>query len=369
MALRYESIQPESVKDSYTEYDTLDYVITAPGRSIVAGSARLESDFRVQKNAANLTAGDDIYLDNMTGGHTFIESMTITTRAQGNVENITEYGRYSSMLTKGQKTSDDMFNGTEVCEFKSADPKITKHLLRGVKTQTAGSTLNDDNDFSIRLNCMLNNVLSDNKVVPLARTGGEIRLSIRLARVFNALYGTGVDSTVTYALKNTRLCFTTVPDAGDVGPIVFRSVVGLKQNVNSSFINIASQVPAVATGVSATFLEQSREGAAVYNNMALEVLPNLSELQFLFNDANTPITYVINDRAEILQRYVDSLRSAGANAASLQSVYANKDYGIGLRFNSAVDLRGQKFNVQLQSGADSAQPFQIFMYFHTLVEM
>lgn len=372
MALRYESIQPESVKSAYTEFDTLDYVITAPGRAIVSNSVRLEGDLRVQKSGANLTLADDVKIDPQTGAHAFIESLTLDTKANGNVENITEYARWAAMKTKAQQTREDMFNATAVCELKTPDEKVSRALLRGIPTSTSGTTVNDNNDFSIRLHTILNNVASDNKAISVARMGGEIRLSIRLARVFNALYGNDVDANVTYSLSDVRLSFATVPDdpaAANMG-YVFRSVVALKQNINSSFVNVASKVPAIATGVSATFLEQSREGSAVYNNQALELLPNQSQLQFLFNDSqNEAIAYVINDRAEVLHRYVDSLRSGGANAASLQNVNANQDYGVGLSFGEVVDLRGQKFNVQLQSGADSGTPYQIFMYFHALVEL
>lgn len=370
MALRYESIQPESVKDSYTEYDTLDFVITAPGRALVGDTLRFDVDnLRVQQNGANLTT-EDIMIDPLVGGHAFIESMTTDFRAQGQVENLNEYARWAAMVSKATNSRDDMYNASRLCELKCADEKIMRRVLRGVPA--AGNTpLNLDNDFSIRLHNLLNNIVSDQKNLSLSRVGGQIRISIRLARIANALYGRDVNATTTYTLGNVRLSFQTVPDVvPENQEYVMRSVVSLKQNITSSFVNIASKVPAVATGVSATFLEQSREGALVYNNQALEVIPNVSQLQFLFNDSqNNAIAYVINDRAEIMDRFVDSMRSAGHDTARLSLLNSNQSFGVGLRFGESIDLRGQKFNMQLQSGASSTNPYQVYMYFHSLVEL
>lgn len=370
MALRYESIQPESVKDTYTEYDTLDYVITAPGRALVGGSLRFDVDnLRVQQAGADLTT-EDIKIDPLVGGHAFIESMTTDLRAQGQVENVTEYARWAAMVSKATNSRDDMYNASRQCELKCADERIMTRWLRGVPAD-GNTPLNLDNDFSIRLHNLLNNIVSDQKNLSMSRVGGQIRVSIRLARVANALFGNDVDATTTYTLSGCRLSFQTVPDmVPEDQEYVMRSVVSLKQNINSSFVNIASKVPAVATGVSAAFLEQSREGAFNYNNQALEVIPNQTELQFLFNDSqNNAIAYVINDRAEVMQRFVDSMRSAGHDAARLSLLNANQSYGVGLRFGESIDLRGQKFNMQLQSGASSNKPYQVYMYFHSLVQL
>jgi len=371
MALRYESIQPESVKDQYTEYDTLDFVITAPGRSLVSGSLRLDCDnLRVKKGGVNLT-NQDIKLDSLVGGHVFIESITTDLRAQGNVENLTEYSRWAGMVSKATNGRDDMYNASRACELKYADSKIITQVLRGVAPKAVGTVVNNDNDFSIRIHNLLNNVVSDEKAISLARVGGQIRISIRLARTANALYGTDHDVNVSYTLSGVRLSFQTVPDIINPGQeYVMRSVVTLKQNINSSFVNVASKVPASATGVSATFLEQSREGSYAYNNQALELIPNQSELQFLFNDSqNNAISYVINDRTEVLERFIESMRTAGHSTAHLNLLNANQSYGVGLHFDDVIDLRGQKFNLQLQSGADNTNPYQIYMYFHSLVQL
>lgn len=366
--LQYHSIQPESFRASYSPGDDLDYEITGPGRDLVTGSVRWEADIRVQQSGANVSYGQQIKWDHFTGAHCFVESVRVETRRDGNVENNPEYAKFVAMLAKAQNTPDDMFNSNHVCELRAADEKIITNQIRGVKPfhENTRQDLNQPNDFSIRLLCCLNRA---DKNVNIDRHGGSIRVTIRLATVYRALYGQNVDANTTITISNARLSFQTVPSARDNSPITFRCAVPLTQSVNSSYTNVSSRVPAIADAVSLVFLQTSRDNAAFWNNQALEQLPNLTRLQFLFNNSqNEAVAYEIEESTEFLKRFVDSLRSSGANHASQQIVSANDAWGLGLAFGELIDLRNQKFNVQFNSGADSTTPYEAFMFFHSIVQ-
>lgn len=366
--LQYHSIQPESYRDVYNPSDDLDYEITGPGRDLLVGSVRWEADVRIKQNGANLAFGDDVKWDNMTGAHCFLESVRIETRADGNIENNDQYAGSVALFSKAQNTPDDMFNSNHVCELRSADPVIVQAQARGVKPlhESVRADLNLDNDFSIRLLCGLNRA---DKNINIDKHGGSIRLTLRLANVADALFGSTVDANTTYEIKNARLSYNTIPSAKDTSPVTMRTIVTLNQSINSSYTNIASRIPAIADAVSCVFLETSHDGAAFWNNQALEELPNLTELQFLYNNSqNEHIAYVINERTEFIKRFIDSVRSAGPNNASPQILAGNDSFGVGIAFGEQIDLRNQKFNVQFVSGADSTTPYEVYMFFHSIVQ-
>jgi len=47
MSVNYSSVIPENNKSSYSEYDTIDFVMTFENQSLKLGSVRLEGDLEV----------------------------------------------------------------------------------------------------------------------------------------------------------------------------------------------------------------------------------------------------------------------------------------------------------------------------------
>ena len=87
----------------------------------------------------------------------------------------------------------------------------------------------------------------------------------------------------------------------------------------------------------------------------------------MFNDSqNQYVTYALESRQEMLDRYLESLESAGHNQVNANKYKGNKGFGLGLSFGGFVDLRNQKFNVQFLSGASNQNVYNVFMYFHAI---
>lgn len=372
----YESVQPEALKDSYTEYDDVDFVTTFLGKKAVGNTYRLEGDLVVYKKDTDRPVfDDDIKIDPMVGAHSFVNSVKTTTQNQGLIENFQNYPRYVKMKTESTQTKDDMINSYNVCEMKAPDQSITKSLIRG-NTQNqlpeAQRTI-FDNDFSIKLDFCLNNVVpltqNDRPEFSYLETGA-IRISINLSRIFDALYGFDVDNDCSYLLKNLRLSFMTVPDDGVIYKKVLKTKLSLEQSIQSSLANISTRVPALVRSVSTSYLKQSNMNSAVPNNNETEVLPLVDEVTYIFNDStNRYISYNIKDREEMLYHYLNSFNNRGENVTSINSLKSNNAFGLGLNLGTLVDFTNQKFNIQLKSSVTNSAPYQMFLYFHSEVEM
>jgi hypothetical protein len=182
----------------------------------------------------------------------------------------------------------------------------------------------------------------------------------------------------------------SVPDDGVKSklPTILEPVISNKQTVSSNFANTSHRVPAVVSSFSSTFLLLSKENSLKYNNLETNELPGLTQLQFLFQDSTSQdITYIIKDRSEVITRYLESLNKPdktvttvtgetiiekidiGDDQAKLMNLRANGGYGIGLRFSEAIDLKNQKFNAQFTTNIDSTNPYVMYSFFNTILEL
>lgn len=360
---RYHTVYPENTKSSYGEFDTVDFVVTFENRALVANSMRLESDLNVYSTGTTkLAATDQIYVDPKIGAHSFVSAIQTEFQSRGMVENLQEYPRYVKMVGDTTMTVQDTMNSENTCELRAPSEKVMLSVLRGPCLNTRATV--DDNDFSIKPRFCLNSMSANLNYTK----SGAIRVSVRLGRNAAALYGAGVTADSSYSLKNLRLCFSSAPPVGS-GKVMLRTKLNIKQAINTAFANVATKVPAVCNAVSCSFQRQDQENTNESNNTQTQVLPNVSEVQFLFNDSQSEyITYQIRDREELLLRYIQSFADVGRNSVNLSKLKANESFGIGLPFRDLIDLSNQKFNVQIVSEV-GINPFIMYMYFHSMVEV
>ena len=366
--IRYHSVLPENAKSGgYGEYDTVDFVVTFENRNLVNSSIRVEADLDVYSTGTTkIAVTDKIYFDSKTGAHCFLSSVTTELQTKSVVENIQEYPRYVKMNQEATLSSNDVFNSQSTSELKTAGKKITNSLLMGIIDSSNQIDPADSKsvDFSIKPVFCLNKMSSD---LPYSKTGA-IRISLKLNRNFSVLYGADVVAGSNYVLNNLRLSFMSVPETQLKAPVQLRTLLNIKQTVSSGLANISSKIPAVCNAVSCSFQRQSRENTMYFNNFETEKLPNVQQLQFLFNDSQSQyITYQIDDQQELLERYLNSFSSDGNNSLSLVDLRADKGWGIGLSFSEFIDLSQQKFNIQLTSGVESTNQYIMYMYFHSLL--
>ena len=373
------SIQPENSASTYQEFQTLDFVATCEGRRFLANSFRISGKVRVLPDTSVPgtvldPSSQQILIDGKVGAHGFIEAIQTSMQGAGGVvENLTGYGRYCGSVADATQSENDLFNAEMVCEMKAPFNAMVNDNLGGFKTALTDSTVNEPNSFSIKPLFVLNATSSADGSGDLSMSYdkvGAVRIQVTLARNFAAVFGDDVGTATGYILEDVRLEFMSVPESGASNKTAHRVKYHIRQSILSGSTNVSAKIPAVCDAVSCSFIKASDENIATANNYQRQTLPNVTQLQFLFNNnTNELVQYVINDRTEVLMRYLQSFKDQKHNSMTLKNLKGNKSYGIGLDFNEYIDLTNRTFSLQITSGVSSASPYSAHLYFHSLVEV
>ena len=366
----YHSCVPEATQNTYIEYNNVDFIINCgPGRSLMRNSVRFngEIDIKPDGNTRIPATGTDCYLDYGIGIHGCVDSVQTVFGNSGSKENIQNYARWVKMQGVGMLYEDDLTNASNLVELRGPTEAIAAQFAKGETTLNSGDKITQDLDFSMRPSCILNKMTGDH--LPTEKSG-EIRLTINLARNMSALMGANQGALSSYALKNLHVSFQSVPTNGD--PMKtrtqMRSVYNVKSTILSGTANIAQSVPAICDAVSCSFQRMDAENVNVVNNYDCQAVQQIRRVQFEFNDStNKFITYEESDQNAMIKRYIDSFRNTGHNQMLLDTFRSNNGYGIGLHFREFVDLRSQRFGIQLTSDITNVNPMNIYSYFHSLI--
>lgn len=347
MSQIFNTVQPEALKDTYGEYDTIDFVLTFQNQSLVLNSLKLEGLITLANPAT-------MFVDYNTGIHGVIDSIAVDTQNQGNIQNLTEYGSYVKMYSETNLAPEDYYSSAFVPELRSGGVDYTKGYFKANATP----------DFCFKPLICLNQGVGGNNLLDFSKCGA-ITLRIRLNRNVNFIFGDAYNGTDVYTISNIKLSYNTV-DGSSPAPAQMKTYIQLKQNITSGLANVNTKVPAVCYGVACSFLAKSKANVPQINQYQTNNLPGLEEVVFMFNDStNTYITYPLRTQEEILQHYIRSLNETGHNQIKCQN--SLKGFGIGLLFNGMVDLRNQKFNVQIRSGI--TEDYIMRMYFLSMLSM
>ena len=373
--LQMHLVRPEADNsDGFIQFNTIDFMLLADGRKLVKNSVVIEFDVQTFSDnlATRVTSADLIGCENKIGANAFCESWTTEIQSQGVIEHINDAPRWANMVASASRDENDCMSCISQAEGRQLTQAGGRYVLQEVRSNNLNGTdanqLTDPN-FSIRPNICLNQ-----------QSGGEIsfsklgyvKISFNCARNSNALYGVGAGAS-TYRLRNVVCRFHTIPDDGVSSPILMNSVTSIKQTINSQQANILSRVPSdKVNGVVLSFLAQSSESDPTKNSYALEKMPLLDEVQYLFSDSTARyITYSMNTRDDMVQRGVEALNDSGVNMASASNLKANQGEIIGLAFQEYTDLRREKFSVQIKSSSNllSGEPRLCYLFFTTLIQL
>ena len=368
----YHSADPEALQSSYVEYNNVDFVINVgEGRSLVRNSVRIVGDVRVDAtNGVRSTGG--VYLDHKIGIHAVVDSCQVTFNGVGGgiKENIQNYPRWVAQSAIASLNEDDYLNASQQVELRCPNSVCSDYLAQGeITAETGGTPIPSDMDFAFKPTCILNKMVGDH--LPFEKSG-EIRLTINLARSIAALQGAKQVMGSTYSLTKLRCSYQSVSTEGvwsDTNTSM-RSVYNVKSSIQSGMANISAQVPAICDSVSCSFQRQDSENVIIKNNNSCQKVPGITDLQFLFNDSTSKyITYQMKDENEMLKRYIDSFKDTGHNQVMLDTFRGNQGFGVGVDFTGFTDLSQQRFGVQLTSSILPTSPYNIYLYFHSLVQV
>lgn len=378
--IRYHSVPPSNKKESYSDFDNIDFLLNSTGRSLVMGSVRLMGDVTVYTDSENPLT-ETICFDGLTGSHSWFNSIVTSCSSIGQIENLVSYPHYVASKARAQLAREDTFQSQYTCENRCPDGRVASALLKGT-TFGAGSTydsaLTRPMNFAIRPDFCLNNALAgtDNNL-PFSKTG-DITVSVIVSQSISVLFGTektgvgaiGVDRNI--QISNLRLTFTSVPDTGKY-PKAYQMRVGssIKQSLQSTYSNISTLAPLVSDRFWMVFVPQADDNSALANGLACYRPPQVARVEYLWSDSfNAEYTYAIVDEEEMLTLGVKAVNGiVSDNQCGLNILASNDGYILGMPFGSFIDLRQNKLSINIESGISSTAPITCYMFFSGVVSL
>ena len=360
--MQYHQIFPQSFKEQYSQNDVIDFVMTFEGQSLVAGSVRLTGNLQLQKGSTNIdvTNTDVVGFDPLIGIHGAYQAITCSTDLGGVLENNNAYPLYCKAKATASATN------TQYATH-SAD---TAELRCGNKSTSITKALAINNKVDQKVSFAMKPDVAFNKSsdhIPFAKSG-VCKMTVRLATNNQFIYGAGNDGTYQYILSDFQLHYRTVPMKG-VKALQFDTVVSISNTIESNLTSLANRVPATVQSASCVFIREKNINQPIPNSLALEVPPDVSRVEFSFNDSTTQyVTFVLEDREEILYNYQRSWGFNQKNNITLDELdHEGRGYGIGLPFGQLIDMTNQKFGLTLESGISNVDKYSITMFFRGVV--
>ena len=375
--IQYHTVESETANatNSFSEFNTADFILTGPGRKYLKNSLRLEGTIVVKKNNVEKVLVDDFRLDNMIGFHAMIESISTDIQSVSQIENLNQYPVYAKMQASSGMNAEDFCRADYIAEGRGPVDANGRYVLEAVAASNkqatgAAAVQTSEAPFCLKPNMCLNRM-----------TGGDysfdkygyIRVSMNFARSNHFMFGQDCDGTMSYEVKNLKLRYTSVPEDNKDVKILMNSYVAIKSTMNSQNGSFQARVPSDAVlGCAISFLRQSDESSAKENTYQLQKLPGISSIKFLFSDTqNRFISYTIDELSDMMDRGVRSLRYAGHSSAQPDTLKGNEGMIVGTPFNQVASLRNQKFTTLIETdNADlSSRPFIVRQFFHTLLSI
>ena len=387
-AMQYHLVDPESSSTEYTPFQTVDFNLQTPGRKLLKNSIRIEGRIVARTNttdpwqptdALSVTSSIDmasnIKLDNVVGAHAFFDSITTETQSKGVLENLQNYPRYVSQVGRATLATDDMLTAKNVAECRGPYEINGNYPLQPIVDQAFVATSGVEQpsqrtkpSFSIKPMMCFNRTAGGDYSFD---KNGFIRISAILAANRHALFGG--DANTNYVLEDLVCRFVTIPDDGTSEAMLMRSYINVVSSMQSTSTTISARVPSSqVSSVSMSFAKQTNLQSTGANSYALESLPKWDSVEYLFaNSLQNFITYRIVDEDDALLRGLASLESAGHTQVNAKTLKSNRGTIMGLAFEEFVDLSQQKFtiNLQIDDTSVTTEPRDVFLYFHSLIQM
>jgi hypothetical protein len=375
MDIQYHVAQPSNKKQSYGSNDNIRFVLSGQGRSLLNDSVRLVGKISIEGNQKT----NGIRYDNLTGVHCFISDIITKSSVVGNIEVINAYNNMSAAMNKTSMHYNDAYNSKTNCQGIVPFEGLTNAYLRGEVPFAQVDQEEPITDiipmsFYLRPKIALNKMLVPS--LPFARVG-DLEVLVTLEIDQKALFGNPeIGSTFKYSISELKLLYNSIPDSGVYLPAYQMNTTSyFKTVINSSLANFSTKTSVKnALSFFCTVVPTNKETQPTENSFLLYQIPNVKQLSFDYNDSATmsQITYDFGDqnRQEILNNFIEAVKLSDVNGGSQagNNVYlaANNGYGLGLKFQQAVDLSVNKLSVNLESDLNNVNPYTLYFFFNGL---
>jgi hypothetical protein len=362
MVLYYNVAQPQNIKDKYSPFDQIDFLVKIPaGREIKQNSLRISGtlNITVTRTGGDVTPiapTDGICFNPYAGAHSLFRSFTESVNDQ-TIENIAYYPRWVAMKEQATKPESQLYSSSNaIVECKGLR---LPNILSGVDK---GTDLNNVY-FSIKPVIALN---KSNQNLPQSKFV-QMRIMTQLSSALEAFYTTAVDSTlnpknitnISYTVKDLQLCWYE-QNQTSAGDVVLNTCYLNKQTVVSNHTNLNIFAPNVYDAISVSFIPQENLNSLINDNNGCYNLDAVNRVEFTLNGSDSPISYPLTSYEDIVVNYKKSLMAGEKNAFGFKN--RNATFGIGCSFPTSVnDKLG--INIDIKDSTNmSLNPTDAYIY-------
>ena len=298
MTLYYNSAFPQNVKDSYSQYDQVDFLVKqVAGREVIAGSFRITGLLTVTKalkatptDYVQITAQDRVFCNPYAGAHVFIQNATASVNER-TLESIAFYPRPVIMDTIAKNTLEEL----TACSDSAVEMKGNNGNVILAKPAAP---------FSISPNVCINKSSAN---IPSSKYP-MMKFMFTLSSALDALYVSTpqpdpVQDTdiiaLNYSISQLQMHWLERPEE-KVQPseIVFNTNYLVTQTVQSSNTNLNVVAPNPYDSVAATFIKQSNRNNLYKDGNMCEYLRDIIAVEYTLNNQSYgPLTYRIGSGA------------------------------------------------------------------------
>lgn len=370
MDMKYHRLLPTSNNlQGFKAYDSIDFLLTGPGRALVNNSITVDFDLVVQQNGAALAGTELVQVNQHIGASAFFDQFQVETQNKGSIQNLQNYPRYCNLVNSGSKCDNDAFNSQDILEGVGPLLLNGRYAVQPDAYRSKNATVKTQNKHY---------VVTPKICFNRAQGGqfdfdkdGFIKISTTLSRVANCLWGVSVDENTSYTISNVSLRYQTIPKEQALKqPLLMNSYISIKSTLNSTNNMIQATVPTSAcSGCAISFIEQSNEGTLTKDNNKMEVVRGIHSLRFLFDSSlSERITYELTDLKDMVYQGVEVLSQSGHNNVTFKNFKSNDSFLVGLDFKSYLDLSNTNFqvNIDMENSLNNA-PLSAYLYFLNLI--
>jgi len=330
MTTVFNSTAPISVRETYTEFNQVDFLVQLRSNSIQANSFRLNGKIRVQKDAAtNILAEDGVFFNAFSGISSVINVCSTSINSTQIVENIANFGRLVGMKKQAKYTLPQL-SASSAASLELCGNRNNQFLV-GEKFQDGYIS------FSLAIDNCLNNMVGGD--IHPAKIN-ELRLMLTLESALNALFINKIGSEIgalSYQLKDLLLMWTEVPALPTPQPIGMITHFLTQQTLVSKNTNLtvmSGTSPADALSIS--FIRQKNRSKKDRDGLLCEYLGEIQRVEFEINSSQAVNMYPLLHYGDMALNYYRSFKSPEdplmKNSITSLATYGTCSFGLGVLY-------------------------------------
>ena len=329
MATIFNSTQPISVRDTYTEFNQVDFMVQLRNNSIQANSFRVNGKIKVFGDGTQIVKADNVFFNAYSGISSIINVCSTSINSTQILENISNFGRLVGMKRQAKYTLPQL----------SASSFASLELCGNRNNQLLVGEVGEDGyvSFSMAIDCCLNNSMGGD--LHPAKIN-EIRLMLTLESALNSLFINKLDSAIgvlSYQLKDLLLCWTEVPSLPSPQPIGMVTYFLTQQTIVSKNTNLtimSGTSPADALSIS--FIKQKNRSRKDRDSMLCEYVGQIDRVEFEINSSQSVNMYPLTSVGDYALNYYRSFKSPNEpmskNSITSLATYGTCAFGLGVQY-------------------------------------